>query len=144
VLYLAVGGQRVLVGIGVGVGPTGAGGGHVGSQTGQLVLQVGDVGRAPQHLGDDGPLDLLGQLLGQVADAAAPGDVDLTRIGLLQADDDLQDRGLADAVAADERDPPARHQPDRHVGEEGAPTVGLGQPGDRDHARAAAWSRAQR
>ncbi len=145
VLHLAVGGQCVLVGVVVLVRSARPGRCDVRGQAGELVLEVGDVRRAAHHLLDDGAIDLLGELLGQVADPAALGDVHLTGVGALQADDDLQDRGLAHAVAADERDPSSRHQPERDVGEEGAAAVGLGESGDGDQeVESAATALAQR
>ena len=110
VLGLAVGLERLVVGVGVGIGAADAGLGHVDREPVELLLQIDQVGGAPEDLVEDRAVDLLGQLLGQVPDPGVLADVHLAVVGLLDADDDLEDRGLADAVAADERDTSTRHQ----------------------------------
>ena len=72
-LGLAVGLQRMLVGVGVGIAATGGGGGHIDGQPVQLFLEVRDVGGASQDLLDHRAVDLFGELLGQVADAGVAG-----------------------------------------------------------------------
>ena len=72
VLRLAVRLERTVVAVGVRVAAVGAGGRDVLGQAQQLLLEVGHVRGAAQHLLDDRAVDLLGQLLGQVADAGAP------------------------------------------------------------------------
>ena len=101
VLHLAVGLQGVGVRVLVLVGSSGTRRSNICGQPGELAFQVGDVGGATHDLVDDGTVDLLGELLGQVADPAALGDVHLAGVRPLLPDLHVPVRGCADAVAAD-------------------------------------------
>ena len=60
------------------------------------VGELGDVPGAGEHLVEDGAVLGGVQLLGQVADAQVLGAVHLALVGLLHADEDLEQRGLAE------------------------------------------------
>ena len=63
-------------------------------------------------------------LLGQVADEAGRDDLSLVR--LVEAGEDPEQRGLADPVRPDQRDPRARRHDEVDVVQDAAGTVGLG------------------
>ena len=88
-----------------------------------------------QHLVEHRAVPPLGDLLGQVADGQVLGPVHLAAVGLGRAEDDLEQRGLAGAVPAHERDPPPGRSLERDVPEQHPRAVGLRQPRDGDHRR---------
>ena len=135
VLRGAVGIQGRGVGLGVRIRTVGAGGRHLVRESHQLLFQLGDVGGAAQDLVDDRSVHLFGQLLGQVPDAGVLADVDRSGVRLLVPDDDLQQSGLADAVAPHERHTATGHQLEGDSLEQGAAPEGLGEAGDSDHRR---------
>ena len=98
-LRLPVGGERAVV-----LGP--GRGGDLVVQPDQLPLEPLDLGAPGQHLVEHGPVAPLGDLLREVADGLVLGPVHLAGVGLGDAEDDLQQRRLAGAVAADQRDAP--------------------------------------
>ena len=71
-------------------------------------------------------------LLGQVAQAQRAGPPDLPVVGLLQPGEEPQERALARAVRADQRDPVAPRDPQRDVPQHDLGAVALGQPLRRD------------
>ena len=110
-LGLTVGGEQLVV---VGVV-------DVGQAVGEVLEAVGDAGDVPgagERLVEDGPLLGGVQVLGQVADAQALRAVHLALVGLLHADEDLDQRGLAEPVAADERLAATREEAQGHVAEQ--------------------------
>ena len=116
--------------------PVVLGAGGRGDAVGEVVeggLEVADVLGAGQHLLDHRAGRMVRQLLGQVADAQVLRAVDLARVGRADPDEDLDQRGLALAVAADERGPTARRQSDRHIVEEGARPVAERESGRSEH-----------
>lgn len=82
---------------------------------------------AGAHMGADGSLMDLAQVLGQVPDTSVTGLGDRAGVGLQQTGHDLQQRRLARPVAAHQRDAATRRQMQGHVLEELADAVGLGQ-----------------
>ena len=62
--------------------------------------QLGDRPSTQHHLFEHRPAGLDGEFLGEVADPQVAGSVDLAGVGLLEADDGLDQRGLAGAVTA--------------------------------------------
>jgi hypothetical protein len=99
----------------------------------KAVLQVTQLGHPTENRVEHAAVLRLGELLRQVPDLQVLPPVHLTRIGRLHAQDDLEERRLAGAIAADQRDPPARHEAKGHVAEELLGAVRLGQPRDGDH-----------
>ena len=79
------------------------------------------------------PLSVHRLVLGQVADAQVGRAVDLAGVGQLQAHHDLQQRGLAHAVGAHERDASPVAEDEGDAPEQGPGPVGLAQPRDREH-----------
>jgi iron complex transport system ATP-binding protein len=100
-LGLAVGGQQLVV-LGV------VGDGEPVGEVLEAVGEAGDVRGAGEGLVEHRALLCGVQVLGEVPDAQVLGAVDLARVGLLRAHQDLEQRGLAQAVAADEGLAPAR------------------------------------
>src|SRR5581483_6829544 len=89
--------------------------------------------RPPQRLVEGGTIFRLRPVLGQVGQRHGGRAGHGAGVGPLLAGQDLQQRGLARPVAADQRQPPPRAQRDRHVGEQDALAVRLGQPGTGEH-----------
>ena len=85
-----------------------------------LRLQHLDLGR--HDLVEHGEISHLDRFLLQVADTGALGEQDAPLVGVLLAGDDVEQRGLAGAVGADERQPVVLLEAERHVREEGAPS----------------------
>ena len=88
----------------------------------------------PHHGEVEDDLVVLEELvLPEDADAGAAGDGDGALGRRLVAGEDLEERGLARPVGADEPVARARVELERHSLEEHAPSVGLGELGDADH-----------
>ena len=73
------------------------------------------------------------EVLREVAHAQILRAMDLTDVGLVQSDEDLEQRGLADAVAADQGSSLRRQEPDGQVGEQRPRPVGDGESGRGEH-----------
>ena len=89
--------------------------------------QFRQVARAGLHMGADGSLIDLAQILGQVPDPSIAGLDNGAGVGLEQARHYLQQSRLAGPVAAHQRDAATRGQVQGHALEELAGAVGLGQ-----------------
>ncbi len=76
------------------------------------------------------------RLLREPADAALRGEPHLALLGRELAGDDAEQRGLADAVAADEADPGAGRQRDRGAVEEAAAADTVGDVVEGEHGGA--------
>ena len=126
VLGLAVGRQDPVV-------LDAGGAAHPVGERGELVLELADLGRAPQHRVEHRAPRDLGQLLGQEADAQVLGTVHVARVGRLLAEQDLDERRLAGAVVPHQRRAPARDQRQGHVPEQLLAPEGFGHAGHRDH-----------
>ena len=84
---------------------------------------------------EDGALRCLGKILRQVPDAEVSRPMDLARVGRMDAREDLEQRGLAGAVAAHERGSTAQWQRDRHVAKEHARAMCFAKTRCRQHGR---------
>jgi hypothetical protein len=69
---------------------------------------------------EDRPVGCLCEILGQVTDLKIARPMDLARVGRMDTGENLQQRRLAGAVAADERGPATQWQGDRHVAKQHA------------------------
>ncbi len=99
----------------------------------EFVLDLEHLTGAPHHLVEDRTLPGVEQFLGQVADDGALLSRHRPLVGLAEADDDLEQRRLAHAVAAHQRDPTTVLQLEAHTRVEGAGAERLRETGDREH-----------
>ena len=127
-LGLAVGVQGPLVG-------RAGGGGQLLLQVVQRQLEFVDGACPGQHRGQDRLTGIRGahRFLGQVADPGAAGAMDLTPVGVLEAQHDFQQGGFPLAVAPDQGNASPRQQAEGDVTEQLLTTVCFGQPRDGDH-----------
>ena len=109
------------------------GGGDPLGEFGETVLEVAHLRGATEHGVEHGALVDLGQLLGQEADLHALRPVHVAGVGVLQAEQDLDERRLAGAVVAHQGGATTRDQRDRDVAEQRLRAERLGQPRHRDH-----------
>jgi hypothetical protein len=72
---------------------------------------------------------------GQEAEVRATFPFDQALVGLVLAEDDVEERGLAGPVGADEAEAVGPGDVQRHVREQGARAVGLGDVGNREHRK---------
>ena len=99
----------------------------------QLALDLPDLGEAGQGLAQHRAAGLAGRLLGQVADRRLARPAHPPGVGRIQAHEDPAERGLADAVRADEADALAPAELPRDVAEENPVAVGPGDALELDH-----------
>src|SRR5206468_1960636 len=109
----------------------------VAARLGELRLDMAEPMADPAHrpgaghdLGQDAAPGRVRDVLAEVADDHVLPAYDRARVRLLLAGDDLEQRRLAGTVRADDRDPPARGNLQRHVAEQVLRSEGLGGSGD--------------
>ncbi len=93
----------------------------------ELLVDLDDVVRARHDFVDDEPIGCGFEILREIADALVLGHVHLARIGLLDAEQDLDERRLAGSVPADERHSTPVGEPQRDVAEQHPTSVGFRQ-----------------
>ena len=75
--------------------------------------------------------------LRQVAEIRAAFPLDGAVVGRFLAEDQVEERGFARAIGADEAEAVGARDEERHLGEEFAGAVGLGDVGDGEHGEPA-------
>ena len=131
-LDLAVLGEQRVVGVGVRRSV------RVGDRSFEpmeFLGQVGHLAGAGQHLFEHRTSGGVDEILRQVAEGHVLGFGDRAPIGFGIADEDLDQRRLARAVAADERDASPRRQLQGDIGEQVAGSVGAGEARRGEHDR---------
>ena len=114
--------------------------GRSGVKVTRLAFGTGSIsGKVQRELGQDGFTRLVrhaydhGIRFFETAESYGEALMHLAGIRRLETDQDLEQRRLPGAIAADEGHPPAGHEPQRDVVEELLGPVRLGQPGHADH-----------
>ena len=110
-------------------------------QPAEFGFEVTNVVGSRQHLIKHGPGVFRQHLLGEVADPQPLGSVNLAPVGILEAYDDLEQRGLSNTVTAHQGDATPRQQPKRDIGKQGSVAMSLGDAGDGDHEGTMLWQR---
>jgi hypothetical protein len=93
---------------------------------------------------EDGLVADGGAFLRQVAEVGAAFPLDGALVGLLLAEDEVEERGLARAIGPDQAEAVGARDEERDVGKQFAGAVGLGNVGDGEHGEAGAWQAARR
>ena len=100
---------------------------------GDLGFHLGQMGCTSENLIEHRAVPGLGQFLGEVPDRVVVRFVHRSGVSVLQPDDDFEQCGLADTVAADQGDAAVRAQLEGHVLEQQATAVLLLHPGNDQH-----------